>query len=107
MIVKETARSTYLDVARIAWEPTRFPGVDVKPLYQDASGRQTSLVRMAPGARLPRHRHVGIEQSYMGEGNRLSRRWRGMRWSGVLGRTVVEESSWMISRHSSTHSSQM
>ena len=68
MIVKETARSTYLDVSQTAWERTRFPGVEVKMLYQDASGRQTSLVRMAPGARLPTHRHVGVEQSYLLEG---------------------------------------
>jgi anti-sigma factor ChrR (cupin superfamily) len=68
MIVKETARSTYLDVDAIPWEPTRFPGVDWKVLYADGAGRQTALVRMAPGARLPRHRHVGIEQSFVLEG---------------------------------------
>lgn len=68
MVVKETERSVYLDVSRIDWEPTRFPGVEIKPLYRDASGRQTTLTRMAAGAVLPRHRHVGLEQSWVLEG---------------------------------------
>jgi len=68
MIIAETARSTYIDVSKIHWEPTKYPGIEVKVLYRDASGRQTSLTRMAPGARLPDHRHVGVEQSYVLEG---------------------------------------
>ena len=58
MIVKETARSVYLDVSTIAWEPTPHPGVE----------RKTVLLRMAPGAQLPDHRHVGVEQSFVLEG---------------------------------------
>ncbi len=68
MIVKATERSTYLDVSGIAWEPTRVPGVSIKRLYEDASGKMTTLTRMEPGARLPTHRHVGLEQSYVLEG---------------------------------------
>jgi anti-sigma factor ChrR (cupin superfamily) len=68
MDAKVTERSVYLDLATIDWEPTRFPGVEVKTLYRDATGRQTTLTRMAPGAVLPRHRHVGLEQSYVLEG---------------------------------------
>lgn len=68
MIAKETARSVYLDLSRIAWEPTEHPGVETKTLYREASGRQTVLVRMAPGARLPEHRHRGVEQSFVLEG---------------------------------------
>jgi anti-sigma factor ChrR (cupin superfamily) len=68
MIVKATERSTYLDVSKIDWEPTRFKGVFVRKLYEDASGRLTALTRMEPGAVLPSHRHVGIEQSYVIEG---------------------------------------
>jgi anti-sigma factor ChrR (cupin superfamily) len=66
--VAETERSVYMDVSAIDWEPTRFPGVEVKVLYQDPSGKMTALTRMAPGAKLPRHRHVGLEQSYVLEG---------------------------------------
>ncbi len=69
MIITQTDRSTYLDVSKIAWEPTRFPGVDTKTLFEDpATGRRTTLTRMAPGATLPRHRHVGIEQSWVLQG---------------------------------------
>lgn len=68
MIVKATERSTYLDVSKIEWEPTKFPGVFIKRLYEDPSGRLTTLTRMEPGARLPDHRHVGIEQSFVLEG---------------------------------------
>jgi anti-sigma factor ChrR (cupin superfamily) len=68
MIIKATDRSTYLDVSAIEWEPTKFPGVDIKVLYRDDRGGQTTLTRMAPGARLPTHRHVGIEQSYVLQG---------------------------------------
>lgn len=68
MITRETSRSTYLDVAGIAWEPTPYPGVETKMLYQDPSGRRTTLTRLRPGARLPRHRHVGLEQSFVLEG---------------------------------------
>ncbi len=68
MTVKETARSVYLEVSRIAWEPSEHPGVETKTLYRELSGRQTVLVRMAPGARLPEHRHRGVEQSFVLEG---------------------------------------
>jgi anti-sigma factor ChrR (cupin superfamily) len=68
VIISETARSTYLDVSRIPWEPTRYPGVETRMLYTDASGRRTTLTRFAPGARLPAHRHVGLEQTFVLEG---------------------------------------
>ena len=68
MIVKSTERSTYLDVSKIEWEPTRFPGVFIKRLYEDPRGSLTTLTKMEPGAALPDHRHVGLEQSYVLEG---------------------------------------
>lgn len=68
MIIKETPRSTYLDVSRIPWEATPYPGVEVKVLYLEPSGRRTTLTRLAPGARLPAHRYVGLEQSFVLEG---------------------------------------
>jgi len=69
VIVKETERSVFIDVSRVEWAPTPFPGVETKMLYQDASGRRTTLTRLAPGAKLPRHRHVGLEQSFVLEGS--------------------------------------
>jgi anti-sigma factor ChrR (cupin superfamily) len=65
MIIKETARSTYLDVSNIQWEPTKYPGVEVKTLYTGPDGSLTTLTRLQPGARLPEHRHTGVEQSFV------------------------------------------
>lgn len=62
--------SHYLDVEHIPWQPTQFPGVEMKMLWQ-APDREafTAMFRMAPGSRLPRHRHVGIEQTFVLEGS--------------------------------------
>ncbi len=61
--------SRYVDVDVLPWEKTRFPGVEIKILMQDkVTGMMTSLTRLAPGAVLPDHTHVGIEQSYVLEG---------------------------------------
>jgi anti-sigma factor ChrR (cupin superfamily) len=68
MSPNEASGSTYLDLAGIGWTPTPYPGVETKTLYQEPSGRRTTLTRFAPGARLPRHRHVGLEQSFVLEG---------------------------------------
>ena len=61
--------SRYVDVDALPWEKTRFPGVEIKVLMQDAeTGMTTSLTRLAPGAELPDHTHVGIEQTFVLEG---------------------------------------
>ena len=69
MIINQTERSTYIDVSKIEWEPSPFPGIENKVLYEEPSGRRTILTRMAPGARITRHRHVGLEQSFILEGS--------------------------------------
>ena len=62
--------STYVEVAKMPWEATRFPGIDWKILMEDkASGMFTALMRWAPGARLPLHEHTAIEQTYVLEGS--------------------------------------
>jgi anti-sigma factor ChrR (cupin superfamily) len=62
--------SRFVDVAALPWEKTRFPGVEAKTLLIDrASGVVTSLMKFAPGARLPDHEHVLIEQTYVLEGS--------------------------------------
>lgn len=61
--------SRYIDVASLPWQPTRFPGIDVKVLMEDPhTGLQTVLTRLAPGAVLTDHMHVQIEQSWVLEG---------------------------------------
>jgi anti-sigma factor ChrR (cupin superfamily) len=62
--------SRLVKVNDLAWQPTRFAGIDAKPLLVDrASGLVTSLIRMAPGAVLPDHQHVLIEQTWVLEGH--------------------------------------
>jgi anti-sigma factor ChrR (cupin superfamily) len=61
--------SRFVEVQSMPWEQTRYPGVEQKTLLIDrASGLLTALMRMAPGAHLPDHQHVKIEQTYVLEG---------------------------------------
>lgn len=61
--------SRFVRTSELPWEKTRFPGVETKTLFLDrAHGLVTVLLRMAPGARLPDHEHVLVEQTYMLEG---------------------------------------
>lgn len=62
--------SRYVEVEKLPWQPTRFPGIEMKVLLKDeASGLLTALFRWAPGAKLPLHEHVEIEQSFVLEGS--------------------------------------
>ena len=55
--------------AEMEWKPTRFPGCEVKTLLYGSPDRvMTALMRFAPGAVLPDHEHVNIEQTYVLEG---------------------------------------
>lgn len=62
--------SHYVDVAGLPWVPTRFQGVELKILMEDKeTGLLTALTRFAPGAVLPDHEHVEIEQTFVLEGS--------------------------------------
>lgn len=62
--------SRYVDVGEIPWEPTPFPGVEMKVLMRDEdSGLLTALFKWAPGSELPLHEHVEIEQTFVLEGS--------------------------------------
>jgi len=55
--------------ANMEWQKTRFPGCEVKTLLFDpATGLVTALMRFEPGAILPDHEHVKIEQTYVLDG---------------------------------------
>ena len=61
--------SRFVDVENLPWEKTAYAGIEQKTLLFDRdSGLITALMRMAPGARLPDHEHVKIEQTYVLEG---------------------------------------
>jgi anti-sigma factor ChrR (cupin superfamily) len=61
--------SRFVDIEHLTWEKTAYAGIEQKTLLFDReSGLLTALMRMAPGARLPDHEHVKIEQTYVLEG---------------------------------------
>ena len=63
-----------VDTDALPWQATRFPGIEVKTLLIDcAGGLVSSLIRMAPGATLPEHEHVLIEQTWVLEGHLVDR----------------------------------
>ena len=62
-----TPASHYVNVAERPWEQRR-PGVHWKLLWADEE-RRALLVRYAPGATIPRHRHLGDEQIFVLEGS--------------------------------------
>jgi len=52
------------------WLETGVPGLSLKQLFVDpATGNVTSLIRMAPGAIIRPHQHVGLEHCYVLEGD--------------------------------------
>ena len=62
--------SRFVDVDALPWQGTRFPGIETKVLLADPeTGLATVLMRMAPGAPLPDHEHVRIEQTWVLEGS--------------------------------------
>jgi anti-sigma factor ChrR (cupin superfamily) len=62
-------RSHVVRQAAMEWQKTRFPGCEVKTLLFDKeSGLVTALMKFAPGAVLPDHEHVKIEQTFILEG---------------------------------------
>ena len=62
--------SRFVDVDSLPWEKTAYPGVECKNLVVDRStGLITSLMRFAPGVKLPDHEHVLIEQTWVIEGS--------------------------------------
>ena len=66
---KRVGRSHVVRPATMEWQKTRFPGCEIKTLLFDPqSGLITALTRFAPGAVLPDHEHVKIEQTYVLEG---------------------------------------
>ena len=63
-------QSRLVDLDRLAWTPTPYQGIDVKILLKDdATGLMTALFRWQPGAVLPDHEHVDLEQTYVLEGS--------------------------------------
>ena len=67
---KQKSGSHFVNVQQLDWQPTRFPGISMKILWQDKQSQAfTGLFRCDAGAELPLHRHVDVEQTYVLEGS--------------------------------------
>ncbi|HUU73996.1 MAG TPA: cupin domain-containing protein [Burkholderiales bacterium] len=62
--------SRFVNVESVPWQKSRYDGIETKTLLVDkSSGLLTMLMKMAPGAQLPDHEHVDIEQSWILSGS--------------------------------------
>jgi anti-sigma factor ChrR (cupin superfamily) len=61
------ARALELATLKRGWKEMR-PGVDIRHLAGAGDGPTAALLRYAPGARVPKHRHAGFEVIYVLEG---------------------------------------
>ena len=63
-------------VSGVPWKPFRA-GIEIHSLYGELGvGRSAALLRYAPGAVLPAHRHVGFEQILVLEGAQVDEHGR-------------------------------
>jgi anti-sigma factor ChrR (cupin superfamily) len=54
----------------IPWQPHVVPGVSFRPLYLDNAKREVvAIVRCEPGILYPLHRHAGVEELFVLEGD--------------------------------------
>src|SRR5258707_13305178 len=87
-----TPHATHVRPATMEWQKTRFPGCEVKTLLFDAhSGLVTALMRFEPGAVLPDHEHVKIEQTYVLEGKLVDKEGPAAGLEGKPGEFVWRE----------------
>ncbi len=57
-------------LSEIPWSEGRVPGMRVKAFWSDsATKRRAAMARWEPGAKLPRHKHIGDELLFMIEGS--------------------------------------
>ncbi len=62
--------SRFVQVDDLPWKDTPWEGITIKMLMQDRErGLETALIKWEPGAVLPRHEHIEIEQTYVLEGS--------------------------------------
>lgn len=52
------------------WQKTAIEGIEVRNLFADREQKRvTMMIRMAPGTAYPTHRHAGVEECYVLEGD--------------------------------------
>ena len=69
MNIDASKRSIYIDPERLSWQPSTFDGIEHKILWSDSeTGRSTILFKLAPGAVVPAHEHMDVEQTWIVSG---------------------------------------
>jgi anti-sigma factor ChrR (cupin superfamily) len=61
------------DIAQLSFAQLR-PGVDIHVLHESPDGARAAILRYAPGAVVPEHRHQGLEYIYVLEGEQADER---------------------------------
>ena len=58
-----------INLDEMPWQDTKWPDIKIKILFQDEeSGFSTIMFKFAPGAKTPKHEHMGVEQVIILEG---------------------------------------
>ena len=70
-----------IDDPKLPWEPF-VPGIQIYRLYSLKTGQSAALLRYAPGAKLVRHRHVGLEHVLVLRGSQADE--NGLHRQGAL-----------------------
>ena len=64
-----SVHSLYVQAASVPWQPL-YLGVEIKTLHQDPKQNlHVMLMRYAPGAIIPQHRHTAVEHIFVLEGS--------------------------------------
>ena len=63
------ADETFVDTNSLDWMASPYPGVFRKPLRFQEDGPRTTLLKMEPGGRIPRHLHPEGEEVFIFEGH--------------------------------------
>lgn len=66
---------TSADIAKLTFGPLRA-GVEIHVLHEAPDGARAAILRYAPGAQVPAHRHEGFEYIYVLEGEQSDERGR-------------------------------
>jgi anti-sigma factor ChrR (cupin superfamily) len=61
------------DIAKLTFASLR-PGVDIHVLHEASDGPRAAILRYAPGAEIPSHRHEGLEYIYVLAGEQSDER---------------------------------
>jgi len=66
----QNSLSVLVRANQVEWRSAGVPGVMMKTLFVDkVTGSVTSLLKVAPGAVYPAHRHAGLEHTYVIDGD--------------------------------------